>query len=966
MIINIISQRLAKPNKSRTYRRRSAIRLSSESLEQRQMLTTFTVTNLNGSGPGSLRDAIDQANATPGDDVVELDNSLIGTINLGGSELSITDSVEIQGNGFVAIDAEGQSRAIDVDDGDESTDANVTIRQLVIANGNSGSAQGGNIRNNERLTLVDSTVTGGNSENNGGGIATLNDLTIDNSSVDGNESLENGGGIYAGSYTNVEINNSNVFNNSGDKGGGINVANGSVTLNNSAVNDNAGADGGGIFADSGDIVMTNSQVTGNTAIAGNGGGVYVGKRPGEEGALLNATDSTINDNVAESGGAVHSDGGTVNLNNTTANNNLSSEDGGAINAVNGSEINIQQGTLNGNDAKTGGAIFGIDSTITIDDVTLSDNEATGTGGFSEGNGGAVALIQAILNAAGVNASGNSAFADGGAFAALYDSTMEFGGYIANIIQDNSATTGGGISADSTSIVTIANANVENNTATEDGGGFGVFGFNNFRSGGQPRGTDVLIRDTTIANNVSNDDGGGIYLGPNRVATINNTVISDNSANEGGGIYNRGTLSCDSCTIASNTSTTSGGGGGISLGNYPNSGTVSTATISGSIIENNEVSSSFGSGGGIKLDNYTSLIMDNSIVRGNSAGRRGGGITGAAQSDYTITNSTISGNSALQGGGLAARGAEGSMSNSTIANNVAEIGGGVYIQNINKVNSFDSVTLANNTATDQGGGLYVKSFGNTPTEIAFANSIVAGNSATNAGNDVFQDAPTPFDIQFDFSLIEDPAGAPIAGGDNLTGRDPLLGPLSNNGGPTPTMGLTEGSPALDAGDPALVAGQSSTPEFDQRGTGFTRVLNARIDMGAFEGTIGAPVVDGDFNDDGLFNGLDIDALVAEIAAGTNGGTFDLTGDGTVDLADRDAWLVEAGEINLGAGRVYLLGDANLDGSVDGNDFIAWNDNKFTPGNGWTGSDFNADGFTDGVDFLVWNDNKFQTADDDQEE
>ncbi len=49
---------------------------------------------------------------------------------------------------------------------------------------------------------------------------------------------------------------------------------------------------------------------------------------------------------------------------------------------------------------------------------------------------------------------------------------------------------------------------------------------------------------------------------------------------------------------------------------------------------------------------------------------------------------------------------------------------------------------------------------------------------------------------------------------------------------------------------------------------------------------------------------------------------------VNLLDRDAWLAEAGEVNLGPGKVYLLGDATLDGNVDGNDFIAWNAHKFT--------------------------------------
>ena len=118
---------------------------------------------------------------------------------------------------------------------------------------------------------------------------------------------------------------------------------------------------------------------------------------------------------------------------------------------------------------------------------------------------------------------------------------------------------------------------------------------------------------------------------------------------------------------------------------------------------------------------------------------------------------------------------------------------------------------------------------------------------------------------------------------------------------------------------------------------------------------------DFNADGLLDCLDVDALVADIAAGTNTPIFDLTGDGNVDTSDLDQWLADAGAANLPSGNAYLSGDANLDGVVDGVDFIAWNDNKFTNTAAWCSGDFTADGFVDGVDFIAWNDNKFTSAD-----
>jgi hypothetical protein len=83
---------------------------------------------------------------------------------------------------------------------------------------------------------------------------------------------------------------------------------------------------------------------------------------------------------------------------------------------------------------------------------------------------------------------------------------------------------------------------------------------------------------------------------------------------------------------------------------------------------------------------------------------------------------------------------------------------------------------------------------------------------------------------------------------------------------------------------------------------------------------------------------------------------------VNLADRDAWLVEGGAQNPAqtGGNPFLLGDANLDGFVDGSDFGIWNANKFTANAAWCSGDFSADGFVDGSDFGVWNSNKFTSS------
>jgi MYXO-CTERM domain-containing protein len=124
------------------------------------------------------------------------------------------------------------------------------------------------------------------------------------------------------------------------------------------------------------------------------------------------------------------------------------------------------------------------------------------------------------------------------------------------------------------------------------------------------------------------------------------------------------------------------------------------------------------------------------------------------------------------------------------------------------------------------------------------------------------------------------------------------------------------------------------------------------------------VNGDFDNNGVWECFDVDSLVDEIVQVAGGATpnldFDLTGDNDVTTEDLTAWLAEAGPERGFAGPI-LEGDANLDGSVDGPDFLTWNDNKFTSDNLWCGGDFNADGTTDGPDFLIWNENKFQSSD-----
>ncbi len=129
---------------------------------------------------------------------------------------------------------------------------------------------------------------------------------------------------------------------------------------------------------------------------------------------------------------------------------------------------------------------------------------------------------------------------------------------------------------------------------------------------------------------------------------------------------------------------------------------------------------------------------------------------------------------------------------------------------------------------------------------------------------------------------------------------------------------------------LVAGNASAPALDA----FCDVVNRR----------------GDVNQDGMTDAADIEDMVANF--GSDDWFYDLNVDGTTDQAD----------VDLLIGSIFgtLAGDANLDGVVNGIDFIVWNTNKFTSGTDWASGDFNGDGVTNGADFVIWNTNKFQTG------
>ena len=127
-------------------------------------------------------------------------------------------------------------------------------------------------------------------------------------------------------------------------------------------------------------------------------------------------------------------------------------------------------------------------------------------------------------------------------------------------------------------------------------------------------------------------------------------------------------------------------------------------------------------------------------------------------------------------------------------------------------------------------------------------------------------------------------------------------LADNGGPTWTHALLPGSPAIDAGDPAAMAGVDDVPDFDQRGSPFTRVFDgdgaggARIDIGAFElQPPPGPSLPGDYNLDGMVDAADY-VLWRKTLSTTGVPAFsgaDGDGDGDITQADYGVWRANFG-------------------------------------------------------------------------
>ena len=306
----------------------------------------------------------------------------------------------------------------------------------------------------------------------------------------------------------------------------------------------------------------------------------------------------------------------------------------------------------------------------------------------------------------------------------------------------------------------------------------------------------------------------------KTVLIEGLTISNGYELSGGGISNFGTLTVADSVVTGNhadypttpTVTPSPGGWGGGISNFGGSLTVRRCVIS-----NNQATASWASGGGISHVSGPGTTIIQSTITNNHADRDGGGIDAFLYNpnNVTVTDSTIDNNTADGGGGgiFSGNGTPLFIQNSTISSNTAGNGGGIY-----GGGTVAHTTVSGNSA-NQGGGFYNL---NGP-QLTLGNTILkTGASGANIYSNITV-------LSQGYNLSNDNGGGYLTGPGDQINTDPLLGPLQDNGGLTFTQMPLNGSPAIDMGDPNF----TPPPIYDQRGFGYARVYNSRIDIGSAE-------------------------------------------------------------------------------------------------------------------------------------
>ena len=531
---------------------------------------------------------------------------------------------------------------------------------------------------------------------------------------------------------------------------------GTLTATNCTIQNNAAADlGGGIFTTN-SATLTSCTITGNTVNGGGGAGIYASE-------VLSCTSCTLSNNRINnsngSGGGIYYCGSTNTTNKLTINgctingNSAGYKGGGIIMHVNGTNYcngEIKGATnIYGNSAKDAGglALHDPDVACTLSAGTIYGNSASRNGGgVYISTGSTLTYSGGDIGKTG-SGNENTATSNGGGVYIQGNLVMSAG----NIL-NNSADQGGGVYVPSTGTMTFNGGSIHDNSATTKGGGIYFNGSNFTMTGATAR--------SIYSNSAAN--GGGVYVSGTFDASNAKLEIYSNTATYGGGIYSTGTLTLGGSLVGksggANTATSNGGGvylesgaTSISGGNvqyntavngagiYMNGGT--TSITSGGSINNNAASQD---GGGVYVNVGTFSVSASREIIKNTAVRNGGGVyvaSGGTFNSNGLVGKSSNANTAERGAGVYTAGTlniQGGNIQYNTMTGTAKLGSGVYIaggtttMSGGAINNHASTTAANNAI--DGGGVYVN--GGTFTMSSSSTGEIHTNTATGNGGGVY--------------------------------------------------------------------------------------------------------------------------------------------------------------------------------------------------------------------------------------
>lgn len=433
--------------------------------------------------------------------------------------------------------------------------------------------------------------------------------------------------------------------------------------------------------------------------------------------------------------------------------------------------------------------------LTLVDITLRGGSVDAPFLTGPGRGGAIRVTSGTLVLQGANVMGNRAAEGGGISIEGRASRAEI---VGSFVHGNQVLggIGGGIAVSSEANLRLEDSFVTANDA-EDGGGIGVDGSET---------SQVTLQGSTVRANTARERGGGIYADWNRVLRIVDSEISHNRADTGGGLHAQGHLTIEGSTIRANRAGTAAG---ILVGME------STLDLGRSIVEDNVARHRQA---GIVIDDSVTATITDSAIRNNvSADGPCGGLCSHG-GPVRIERSAIYGN---RGGGISNGFGRMTVLASTISGNFNGPDGGDGIFNQGLLELQWSTVAANHAAGEGSLGHGILS-SNADGRVSMLGSIITGHTGGQdcAGDDI---------VSKGWNLASD-GSCPLKARGDRPSTDPRLGPLADNGGPTWTHALLDGSPAISAiarGE----AGCGGVGVVDQRG--LPRPQGERCDMGAFE-------------------------------------------------------------------------------------------------------------------------------------